>query len=236
MALTKKSENNIVYLEAKYYCLWRGLKQFVAGCEEIEVNNPATGSKVKKYGYSYASVGGHATNLVKYDTGQQYSKRYFGFKLHLVEGNETYIVDMPYASQLLRRFLHTARNFDWNLPLTISIFKGKKKDAKAGAEPTGVWFQQRGETVKPYYTKEQPHGMPEGSYDTDLQQWDFKAQHRWLVDRLQSETIPDIESAAVRVIPPIEAERMDEPPDRNDEGEAAQQWGREDLTDDDVPF
>ena len=236
MALTKRTENNIVYLEVKHYRLWRGLKKQVEGCDVVEANNPATGGKVTKYGFGFDTVSGHAVKLLKYDTGDKYSKRYFGFKLHLVEGAETYVLDMPYSSQILRRFLHVARNFDWGLPLSITIFKGKKANAKAGAEPTGIWFQQRGETVKPYYTKEQPHGMPEGLYDNDLQQWDFKAQHRWLVERLQSETVADIEAAAAKYAPPIEHQGAgeDEPLEHSDEGAPIQDFGP--IDDDDVPF
>ena len=74
---------------------------------------------------------------MKYDTEKKYSKRYFGFKLSLAEGTETYVIEMPYASQILRRFLHVAPNVDWTHPLSITIFKGKKKEG-AGVETTGI--------------------------------------------------------------------------------------------------
>ena len=44
--------------------------------------------------------------------------------------------------------------------------------------------------------------MPQATYDEDLQQWDFKAQHRWLVEKLKTQTIPDIEAAAARAPEP----------------------------------
>ena len=231
MALTKRSENAVVYLEAKYYCLWRSIKKQVSGCEEMDVPNPRTGERVKKYGYRYDTVSGIATKLVKYDTAQKYGTRYFGFKLHLADGAETYVIDMPYNSQLLRRFLHVAHNMFWDIPLSITVFKGKKGSGEA--EPTGVWFQQRGQTVKPYYTREQLHGMPEATFDDTEQRWDFKAQHRWLVERLQAETIPDIEAAAAKVAPPIEpeAEPQAEHEPTVDEGPP-----NDFITDDDVPF
>lgn len=234
MALTKRSENKIVYLEVKHYCLWRPLKKQVEGCDIVETNNPRTSEKVTKYGYRFDTVSGHAVKLVKYDTEHKYTTRYFGFKIHLVEAGETYVLDMPYNSQILRRFLRVARNVDWALPLSITIFKGKKKDREG--DELGVWFQQRGETVKPYYTKEQPHGMPEALYDNDLQQWDFKAQHRWLVDRLKVETVADIEAAAQRVAPPIEPEHGERSEEPTDEGEATIPPHADYISDDDVPF
>lgn len=234
MALTKRSDSNIIYLEVKHYCLWRGLKKEVTGCDVVEANNPATGSKVKKFGYIFDSISGHATKLVKYDTEQKYPKRYFGFKLHMVDGAETYVLDMPYSSQILRRFLRLARNIDWDLPLTITIFKGKKAPG-AGVEGTGVWFQQRGATVKPYYSKEQPHGMPEATFDSVEQTWDFKPQHRWLVDRLQAETVEEIAAAAARLAPPDEMQRRsDQEPEPEHDGELPPHSDY--ITDDDVPF
>jgi hypothetical protein len=219
MGLTKQTESNIVFLEVKYYSLWRSLKKHVDGCDIEYPTNPTTGVKVEKFGYRFRSVSGHVVKLVKYDTEHKYSKRYFGFKLTIIDGPDMFVLDMPYASQILRRFLRIARNLDWSVPVSLTIFKGKKKEA--GSEDTGIWFQQRGETVKPYYTKEVPHGMPEATQDPDTHEWDFKAQHRWLVERLQSETMGDIEEAAKKLAPPVEqhSDAAEEPePERIDNG------------------
>lgn len=232
MALTKRSENKIVYLEAKHYCLWRPLKKKVAGCDEVEVTNPKTGQVLTKYGYRYDSVSGHAVKLVKYDTEKKYSTRYFGFKLHLVEGGETYVLDMPYNSQMLRRFLRVAHNVDWSISLSITLFKGKKEN---GTEELGVWFQQRGQTVKPYYTREQPHGMPEATHDPTEDAWDFKSQHRWLIERLRAETIPDIEAAAAKVAPPLEQD-FGEPEHEEHVEDSNIIPPSEEIDDSDLPF
>jgi hypothetical protein len=170
---------------------------------------------------------------VKYDTADKYNKRYFGFKLHLVEGIETYVIDMPYQSQILRRFLRLARSIDWSLPLSITIFKGRKKEG-SGAEDTGVWFQQRGETVKPYYSREQPHGMPEATQDPETHDWDFKPQQRWLVARLQSETIPDIATAAAQAQPPAEIDFGAQHDEHSEEPEFDPLGGV--VTDQDIPW
>jgi hypothetical protein len=231
MALTRQSESNAIYLEVKHYCLWRALKKKVEGCDEVEVTNPKTGARSTKYGYRFRDVSGHAVKLVKYDTEKKYATRYFGFKLHIVEGGETYILDMPYKGQMLRRFLRVARNINWSLPFSITIFKGKKGDKDS--EETGVWFQQRGETIKPYYTREEPRGMPEAYHDPNTNEWDFRAQHSWLVDRLKAETIPDIEAAARKVAPPIQPE-VEEQPHVYHVDESEPQPFSADL--DDVPF
>ena len=236
MPLTKRSETNAVYLEVKHYCLWRQIKKAVPGCEEIEVNNPSTGEKVKKIGFAYDSVSGIVTKLDKYDTGRQYSTRYFGFNLHLVDSDGgAFVLKMPYASQVLRRFLRLARNIDFKKPLSLTVFKGRKKEGATGAEETGLWFQQNGQTVKPYYTKEQPHGMPDAKHDQFSGEWDFKEQHQWLVARLQAETMADIAAAAKHAAPPDEPEvreLLSAEPDI-DEGPSNDFDG---ITDDDIPF
>jgi hypothetical protein len=234
MGLIKRTESSVVYLEVKHYSLWRALKKEVAGCDVVEVNNPATGAKVTKYGYKFDTVTGLATMLVKYDTGQKYAKRYFGFKLSLMDGGELFVLDMPYSSQILRRLVHVAPNIDWSRPLSITVFAGKKKEgAKAGADPTGIWFQQDGETVKVYYTRDNAHGMPDAVYDDERQEWDFRAQQRWLVERLKNDTIPAIEAAAkahVKSLAKVDDDNF-EPP-----AAAVGEDPNWEASDDDVPF
>ncbi len=231
MALTRFNENAAVYLVVKHFALWRELKKRVEGCEEIEVTNPKTKEVIRKFGYRFRDVSGKVVKLVKYDTERKYPTRYFGFKMHMQDGADMYVIDLPYNSQVLRRFLRIARNVDWSLPLSLTVFKGKKDD---GSEETGVWFQQKGETVKSYYSRETPHGMPEAVFHQDLQQWDFRAQHSWLVERLKLETIPDIEAAARRSTPPIPPEGVEEPAPDSHEPEMPPFGGE--IEDDDVPF
>lgn len=231
MALTKRTQSDSIHLQVKHFTLWREIKKPEVGCEEIQVTNPKTKEVITKYGYGFRSVSGRATKLVKYDTTDKYATRYFGFKLTLKDGADIYVLDMPYQSQVLRRFLRVARNINFGLPLSLTVFKGKGKADKKEGE-TGIWFQQDDLTVKAYYTREAPHGMPEAAQDPHTHEWDFRAQHRWLVDRLITETIPDIERAATPVAPPME------PAYDTDEhvGAGDMQDPPFEPSDDDVPF
>lgn len=234
MGLTKRSDSDIVYLQAKHFCLWREIKNAVEGCETVQVNNPKTGATVTKHGFKYDTVEGHVVKLEKYD--REYSgTRFFGFKLHIQDGPARFVLDMPYQSQILRRFLRTAPNVDWDEPLAITVFKSKPTTGAKNADGMiGVWFQQHGETVKPYFTRDQPHGMPNATQDPDTHEWDFKTQHRWLVDRLKSETVLDIETAARRTAPPDEPQGEDShSTSETFDSEAVNHPG---ITDDDVPF
>lgn len=231
MGLTKRSESKTIYLAAKHFSLWQEVKAGTKGAEEVEVNNPSTGETVKKHGFKYEKVSGHATAMVWYDTEKKYSARYFGFKLHLRDGADSFVLDMPYQSQLLRRFLRTAPAFNWYEPLSISIFKGKKKGDKI---ELGVWFQQGGTTVKPYFSREHPNDMPDAIQDTVTGDWDFKPQMRWLVMHLKERTIPAIEAAAQQLAN-REEEFIAEPepePHMEDSGIPP----NSEITDEDCPF
>lgn len=244
MALEKRSATKTIYLQVKHFCLWQEIKKKVEGCESIEVTNPKTGALLTKYGYSYNKLTARVTALVKYDTEKKFATRYYGFKLHMEDGTGVYVLDMPYQSQMLRRFLRVMPNIDWNLPLSISAFKGKKH--AGSGEELGVWFQQRGETVKPYFSRENPHGMPEAIQDPMTKDWDFKAQHRWLVQFLLDGIMPEIAIAAARSAPPVEpvremtSEQIASGVVLNHEGDEPDPdidpYAGLGITDDDVPF
>jgi hypothetical protein len=205
--LTKKTESKTVYLEAKHFRLWQKLDKYVPGCDTIEVTNPKTQEKLTKHGFSFESMYGRALKLIKYDTEKKFATRFFGFKLTVVDNGEFCVLDMPYHSQVLRRFLKAAPNFDWELSFKISIFKTKKDD---GTDTTGIWFQQDGRTIKPHWTRDNPGEMPEPIFYKEEDKWDYGPQHRWLVEQLQSVTIPAIDTAAASIAPPEKSAEVEE--------------------------
>jgi len=234
MGLTRNSDTDVIYLAVKHFSIWREISKPVEGSEEIEVTNPKTKEVLKKHGYRYRTLAGRVTGLVKYDTEQKYVTRYFGFKLHVQDAADRFVLDMPYHSQILRRFLRTAPSVDWSKPLSISAFKGKGGGDKG--EQTGIWFQQGGETVKPFFTRETPHGMPEAVQDPDTLTWDFRAQHRWLIEYLKSEVIPDIEDAAKVALPPPEVQGGYHEPEQIASDLGDEMPPNSPITDDDIPF
>ena len=235
--LTKKTSSSQVFLEVKHHCIWRQIKTQAEDCDAVEVTNPKTKEVLTKYGYRYDSVAGYAVKLQKYDTGTKYGARYFGFKLHLADEHEVYVLDLPYHSQVLRRLLRAAPNIDWAAPLTVSAFKARKKDS-ADYE-TGIWLRQGGDTIKAFYTKDEPHGMPAAEFDKDENRWDFRAQHRWLVAQFESLVTAQVAATGERhgavqpaaSMPPVaqeEEQPQQEPP------QPPVDWSQ--ITDDDVPF
>lgn len=238
MALERRTSGNTVYLEAKHYCLWQEIKKPVDGCDTVEVTNPSNGLIVTKHGFAHHTLTGRVTKIAKYDTEKKYAKRFFGFKLHFQDAALTYVFDMPYNGPALRKFLTVCPNINWDVPLSVTVFKGKKKEGAAagGADPMVIWFRQRDETVKSFFTKDHPNGMPEATQDPHSKEWDFKAQRRWLVDYMVENIQPQIEIAAARVAPPVEPVRE---PDHNSEADPGDGPDYDDSYSaslDDVPF
>lgn len=235
MALTQRSNNRFIYLEVKHYCLWRQMKKPVEGTEAVEVKNPTTNAISTKHGFKYDEVEGFVVKMEKYDTGKKYPTRYFGYKMHILDGAERYVVDMPYKSQFFRRFLKVAANIDFTKRLSITVFKGKKE---AGGDELAAWFRQGGATVKNYYTKEAPRGMPQAYQDPHTLEWDFRAQHSWLVERFTEDIVPAVQAAAVKTAPPV--------PPADDTGDLGNMEPEPEddsyipphgeISDDDVPF
>ena len=194
--LTKKAERAVTYLEVKHYCIWQQVKEKQAGCDVVVTTNPKTKENVTKFGYKFDEMTGHAVKIEKYDTEKKYATRYYGFKLHLMDGGEQYVLDMPYKSRILSRFMRCADNFDFTKPITLTVWKGYNKERKE--DETAIWFKQEGQTVKAFFTKDEPNGMPPGKYDDIEQKWDFAEQHRWLVKRFQEQIMPLVEAAGKR--------------------------------------
>lgn len=209
MGLTKRSESNRIYLQVKHSCLWQEFKRQTKDTEAVEVTNPSTGVVMTKHGIRYENVTGHVIKIETYKR-EHNGARFVGFKVQFQEGAQVFVVDMPYQSQVLRRFLRVLPNLSWVLPLSLSIFPGKGKDGKP---EVGIWFRQSGDTIKAYYTKEDPRGMPAALQDRVTQEWDFRDQHRWLVEKLLNVHMPAIDMAAALKTPPVEPNAEQEEPD-----------------------
>ena len=201
MALTKREGGSVTYLQIKDFSIWREIKTPVEGCEAITVNNPSNGETLTKYGFKFDELSGRVVKLEQYN--KEFSgTRYVGFNLFLMDDGKRFSLEMPYESQVFQRFLLVAPNIALDLPLSISAFKGKP--SRAGAkDKTAVAFRQDGKNVPQFYSREDPHGMPLATQDTITGTWDFGPQKRWLVNKLITETIPQIDAVAKAMAPSV---------------------------------
>jgi hypothetical protein len=215
MGVTRQSETNAMHLSIKDWSLWQEIKNKAEGCETIKVTNPEDKTVLDKYGYKYESLVGRVVHLAEYKREWK-GKVFSGFKLHVQDGADKFILDMPYTSRILRNFLHTCPNMNWSKPLSIRAFKGKNDK---GEPEQAIWFQQDEQTVKFYFTKDNPHGMPAPKQHPRTQKWDFSEQQEWLIERMMNDTAPAIAAAAAKFAPPIaKADESIQEPDPDDEG------------------
>lgn len=231
MGATRKSDSKAMFLAAKHFCLWQELKVPVQGCETVEVTNPKTNQVQKKHGFKYDNVSGFVSKLVKYDTEKKYAQRYFGYKLHLVDGAELFVIDMPYKSGILDRFLMVAPSIDFDLELSVSVFKGRSKDGK---EPkAAIVFRQEGENVPQYFTKDTPNGMPQAKFYEHTKTWDFQEQKSFLIGYLRDNILSRLEASVARRTETI-THQEPEPDPQGTEDPNMPPHGE--IGDDDVPF
>lgn len=219
MGLQRQTDSNAVYLAAKHFCLWQELKQPREGSVSVEVTNPETKQVITKHGFRNKTVEGRAVKMEPYKR-EHAGKKYIGYKLHLQDGPDLFVLDFPYESIFLRNFLKVAPNVDWTKPLSISVFKGKDDD---GEPQQSYWFRQKVgddyQTLKWAFTREHPNGQPEPVKNARTDKWDFSTQQEWLVDKLDNETIPAIMEAAKTLTVPTPHASAEAEPEPGDEGD-----------------
>jgi hypothetical protein len=233
MPLTPETDSKAIYLTIKHHKLWREVKKHVEGCKSIEVTNPSTKQVMTKYGYHYNDVEGHILALDSYKREYQ-GKRFAGFKLKMFDGTDTFYVDLPWKSIFLRKFMKVMHNINFRFPLKIAAWQSKERTSR-GKEETAIWFTQGAVTVPYYFTKEHPNGLPEAKKDDITDEWDFREQEAWLVNRIKEDILPRIAEASKYV--PKENELDMGSTESGESADASEPPPNNDyIDDDDVPF
>lgn len=195
MPLTKRAESSAIFLSVKHFCIWQQLDKPTTDSVMVEVTNPETKEVLTKHGYQFNDVSGHIAALERYDRTVN-GKRYLGYKMKISDGAQVFYLDMPDNSRLLRKFLMLMTNIDWDKPLRIAAWRTRNKETQAFE--TALWFTQNGESVLNFYSKANPHGLPEATKHPRTGKWDFTAQEDFLFEKLDHEIIPRIAAATKR--------------------------------------
>lgn len=186
--LQKQTESNVVFLAVKHNSLIRESKGPRAGFEEIEVENPRTREKVKKYIERFSSVEGMVTKIEWYDTEQKYENRYQGWKIFMEAKDVPVVLDLPFASIPASRFMKLAENIDWSKPVEFRAWRDLKRDA------TAFWVGQDNDTVPQKYTAQNPGDCPP-PVQNSRGKWNYDAQMDFLQKRMNEAVIPAVQKA-----------------------------------------
>ena len=218
MALGLKKENNTVFLTVKHHCLCEESKSPRDGFDAVEVRNPRTNENVTKYIRRYDFVEGLIQKIEWYDTGRQYETRYLGYKIHIDADGQPVVLDLPFKSQAYNAFTKFAENIDFSRPVKFSAWHDRRNDT------TAFCAKQNEEVVRWKYTRENPGKCPPPVHDS-VTGWDFRAQQKWLKERVDGTVIPACQKAAEQRSRHHEPVDPQEPFSQHD-----------DLNDDDIPF
>lgn len=186
--LQKKSDSGVIFLAVKHNSLVRESKGPKEGFEEIEVENPRTKEKVKKYIERFSAVEGAVTKIEWYDTEQKYENRYQGWKIHIEANTESVVLDLPFASIPASRFMKLAENIDWTKDVEFRAWKDVKRDA------TAFWVGQGNESVPQKYTADNPGDCPPPVQNA-RGKWNYDGQMDWLFERMKDVVIPAVQAA-----------------------------------------
>ena len=205
------------------------------GFEEITVEHVKTKQPITKYIRKFSDVTGFVKKLEWRDTKDQFTERYRGFRLTLIDpaADEEYILDLPFDSIPYRQFVKYAENIDFTKPVMFCAWHDKRNDQVA------FRAKQDDKIVLQAFTKDNPNGMPQPEMD-DLDKLDFKNQNIWLRRRILEKVIPMVEAAegarsAVNNLADSVPGTPSAPPPPEPEAEAPQ--GEFDYLDDgDPPF
>jgi hypothetical protein len=223
--LQKKSDSGVIFLAVKHNSLVRESKGPKEGFEEIEVENPRTKEKVKKYIERFSAVEGVVSKIEWYDTEQKYENRYQGWKIHIDANEDQVVLDLPFSSIPASRFMKLAENINWSKPVEFRAWKDAKRDA------TAFWVGQNNESVPQKYTADNPGDCPPPIQNA-RGKWNYDAQMDFLFNRMKDVVIPAVQAAnAWRTEGKAEAKTKDKPePDNGiDESTSEDSWDFEEL-------
>lgn len=185
----EKTQGDGNFFVIKHYTICRESKTPQDGFKEIEVENPETHQKIKKYIKEYDTIEALITRIEWYDTAQQYNRRFRGFKLHLAEGDRRGVLDLPISARVTSRFLKLAENLDFSQPVEFRAWKDRKKDT------TALLVAQNGKTVEQKYTADKPLDMPPPSQSASTGKWNYDGQTDFLHKKMMEVVIPRVAAA-----------------------------------------
>jgi hypothetical protein len=185
MALNSTGGSNTIFLSISDGALTRTFKEA----------NQNTRERVTKTGrlvheQHFRDVEGLITGLETREN--DYGKQWW---LSLEDGDEKYIITMPYSSRYASSFLKALPNLDKSKNVKIMPWSMTDKQ-DASKKVTGVTMYQDGIKVLPAYTKDEPNGLPQMKQvkikgkitwdDSDMMEFLEKAAMSWLNDNSEA--------------------------------------------------
>ena len=103
----------------------------------------------------YRSITGYLTGLI--NKQDKFDDKKYNWHLTIVDGNDTYILQVRESSGYGRSLMKSLPNVDFSKKITFSPYVKVVDDKKRGT----LYLSQDGGNIDWYFTKDNPNGMPE---------------------------------------------------------------------------
>ena len=194
----------------------------------IKTTNPRDGSEVQTYVNRFDSIVARIVDVNKYESNFNNGNKEVGLAITLMAGNRKGIWKIAWLKGELKRFLKVSPNINFEKPVRISVFKGRKDD---GSPKLAVSFKQgdgpnpeNWEKVNEYWNA---RNLPQPFKDDMTNKYDYSEQNKVLGQNFFAEVLPRIKDVANRlgIKPPAEPQEAhpDEVVDDEDERAAMQE-------------
>ena len=149
--------------------------------------NPPNSDKTLYRIYYDVNLSGYITGMELREVEVVHGKKQLAIEL-IIKDDRDYYISFPVRSIIARSFFRIFRNIDVTKAIKLSpyCFDGKDQTGKP-KKVIGVTFCQNNDKLSPWYTKENPNGVPEmvEQMHKGEKSWDDTAQINFLVDLLE---------------------------------------------------
>jgi hypothetical protein len=187
MGLNERSNSQNNFLVIKHHSICLESKTPIEGFEPVEVTNPKTSEQIIKYIKKFASLTGTIVRLEWHDTKDQYPTRFMSLKVHVKDGPDHFILELPLQSRAYDTFTKVMENINYEQPVEIAAWHNRREDNTAFA------IKQNDQFVQWKYTRDNMHGCPPAEQDS-FGKWDFSKQKSFLHGVLINQVIPHVDS------------------------------------------
>lgn len=181
------SGGNILYVKRGAICLETDRE--TEGYQHV--SGEVDGRPYEKWVQKHDSVDGMITKIYWYDTEEQHQVRYQGLKVDIQDGEDVFILDLPYGTKPYNAFTKFAENLDLTKPVEFCAWPD--------GESTGFTAKQDGMKVAQKYIKQyvmdhadEPGACPVAVQNTRTQKWNFDEQHEWLLNNVLENVAPKV--------------------------------------------
>lgn len=169
------SGGNILHVKRGAICLESS--EAKEGYERVE--GDVDGNPYEKWVLKNGSVDGMITGTYWYDTGDEQPTRYQGLKVHIDDGDEQYMLDLPFGKGPYDNFTKFAENIDFEQTVEFVAFPDKDRPTS-----TVLAAKQDGKIIRQKYTKNNLGDCPPAVENKRTGKWNFDEQRDWLLDNL----------------------------------------------------